>query len=127
MAQIKKLEEYNKIKVASVPRENSKVRTKKNLEETLLILTPKRTKDEAIERKLDSLRVKILGFTLGKFEIGEMRDVYVPYSLITYSFLIDRKTLLNRNGALNKSGEISYVFDYNEVHPFQYDSVENGS
>lgn len=75
-------------------------------------------------KKLDSLRVKILGF--GKFEVGEMRDVYVPYSFMTYGFLIDRKTMFNRNGHLNRSGELHFVFDYNEVHPFQYYTEENG-
>ncbi|HML36454.1 MAG TPA: hypothetical protein PKA19_03375 [Bacillota bacterium] len=83
-------------------------------------------RDDAIEKKLDSLRVKILGFELGKFEVGEMRDVYVPYSLMTYGFLIDRKTMFNRNGHLNRSGELHFVFDYNEVHPFQYYTEENG-
>lgn len=85
------------------------------------------SREDAIEKKLESLKVKMLGRTFGKFTVGEMRDVWVPYSFMTYHYLIDRKTIFNRNGALNRNGELHFVFDYNEAHPFQYDMPGNGA
>lgn len=124
---MRKLEESNRNQkeVFAADKKDS-ARIKERKEEKILIIPATVSRSEAIDRKLDSLKVKLLGFTLGKFEVGEMRDVLVPYSLMTYSFLIDRKTLFNKTGSLNRKGEMSFVFDYNEVHPFQYDLIENG-
>lgn len=98
----------------------------RTLKDTMLIIPMTVSRQDAIDKKLDSLKFKMFGKTFGRFDVEEMRDVWVPYSFITYRYLIDRKTIFNKNGSLNRAGELHFVFDYNEAHPFQYDMSDNG-
>ena len=97
-----------------------------DMQNVMLVMPVTVPRDEAIEKKIDRLKVKMFGVTLGKFEVGNTRDVWIPYSLMTYAFLIDRKTIFNKTGSLNREGQLHFIFDYNEVHPFQYDIIDNG-
>ena len=98
----------------------------KATEEKVLITQASRSKDEAIDAKLRSLQTRILGFSLGSYEIGEMREVLVPYAFLTFSYDIERRTMFNKDGALDKHGTISLVFDLNEFHPFHFDEGDGG-
>lgn len=94
--------------------------------ETVLITPASKSKDEAIADKMKMLQTRILGVSLGSYEIGEKREVLIPYAFLTFKYDIERRTVFNKNGALDKHGAISLVFDLNEFHPFHFDEEDGG-
>ena len=82
-------------------------------------------REEAIESKLKLLRGSFFGKPIQKFDIGTVRDVWVPYCYLQYHFYVERNIMFKKKG-LEKEGEVAVVFDMNEMHPFQYDYYEDG-
>lgn len=81
-------------------------------------------RQEAVEAKLKQLHGSIFGKPIIKFEVGHMRDVWVPYEYIVFSYAVG-----GEKGVLKmarKTGETAVVFDKNERHCFQYDVYEKG-
>lgn len=82
-------------------------------------------RQEAIDSKLKLLRGSIFGRPIVKFDIGTVRDVWVPYCYLEYDFHVERSVMFKRRG-LVKEGKVAVVLDVNEMHPFQYDIYESG-
>lgn len=82
-------------------------------------------RQEAIDSKLKLLRGSFFGKPIQKFEIGRVRDVWIPYCYLQYHFHVERSVMFKKKG-LEKEGEVALVFDMNEMHPFQYDYYESG-
>ena len=77
-----------------------------------------RSKEEAIEQKMKFLQPKLFGYPLVNYSLKGMRKVYIPYSLLVFHYVIDRKI------GLRREGEMAVIFDLNEVHPFHYDLAD---
>jgi hypothetical protein len=90
----------------------------------ILVLHATKTREKAIADKIKMLNTTILGIPLGSYEIGATREVLVPYALVSYAFSIQRRTIFNKNGHLDRHGVINLVFDLNEFHPFHYDESD---
>lgn len=82
-------------------------------------------RDEAVNSKIKLLRGNFFGKPIQKFDIGMVRDVWVPYCYLQYHFYVERNVMFKKKG-LEKEGEVAVVFDMNEMHPFQYDYYEDG-
>lgn len=82
-------------------------------------------RQEAIDSKLKLLRGNFFGRPIQKFDVGRVRDVWVPYCYLQYHFNVERNVMFKKKG-LEKEGEVALVFDMNEMHPFQYDYYESG-
>lgn len=82
-------------------------------------------RQEAIDSKLNLLRGSFFGKPIQKFDVGSVRDVWVPYCYLQYHFYVERHVMFRKKG-LDKEGEVAVVFDMNEMHPFQYDYYESG-
>lgn len=81
---------------------------------------------EAVQSKIRLLRGSFFGRPISRFEVGTVRNVWIPYYYMEYSFLVERNVLFKKRG-IKKEGELALVFDMNEMHPFQYDLYESGS
>ena len=95
---------------------------KSNEGESILLVRPTKTREEAIRDKMNMLNVRLFGISLGSYKIESMRNVLVPYSYLTYEFSIQRHTALDKKGRLDRFGNISLIFDLNEFHPFAYEN-----
>ncbi len=73
-------------------------------------------RQEAIDSKLKLLRGSIFGRPIVKFDIGTVRDVWVPYCYLEYDFHVERSVMFKRRG-LVKEGKVAVVLDVNEMHP----------
>lgn len=82
-------------------------------------------RQEAIDSKLKLLRGSIFGKPIIKFDIGAVRDVWVPYCYLEYDFHVERSVMFKKKG-LVKEGKVAVVLDVNEMHPFQYDIYKSG-
>lgn len=81
-------------------------------------------REEAIEKKLQRLRGNFFGKPIAKFEVGNIRNVWIPYCYVVYDFSVGGvKGVLKM---AKKTGEVAVVFDMNEEHIFQYDIYESG-
>ena len=80
-------------------------------------------RQEAIDSKLKLLHGSIFGKPIIKFDIGAVRDVWVPYCYLEYDFHVERSVMFKKKG-LVKEGKVAVVLDVNEMHPFQYHIYE---
>jgi hypothetical protein len=81
---------------------------------------------EAVEQKIARLQCRVFGLPTVRFEIDEVRKVFVPYRYYAYNFEIDRGRLGKRLKHLEREGTLSLVFDCNEKHPFEFDPEGGG-
>jgi hypothetical protein len=82
---------------------------------------------QAIDKKVNFLEARILGFPTMKFTLVSDDMVYVPYRAFLFWFDIKHRTLINRTDSKETRGELAFVFDCNECHPFEYDLNELGA
>ncbi len=84
-----------------------------------------RNRKEAAEEKLKLLHGSFFGKPLVKFEVGLMRDVWVPYCYLVYQYRLGGNAFFGKKRSF-REGKVAVVFDLNEAHPMQYDIYENG-
>ena len=91
----------------------------KTIDEKFILTTEEvRSKEEAIEQKMKFLHPKLFGIQLTKYELNQVRKVYIPYQLMVFHYEIPRKV------GLKREGELAIIFDLNEVHPYHFDLSE---
>lgn len=84
-----------------------------------------RDRKEAIEEKVKLLHGSFFGRPLVKFDVGLMRDVWIPYCYLVYQYRLGGNAFFSKRRSA-REGKVAVVFDLNEVHPMQYDIYENG-
>ena len=80
-------------------------------------------RQEAIDAKMKFMQGSIFGRPVVKMDILEERDVIIPYYYLKFHLHVDRKTALKN---LDKDLDVELIYDSNEQHPMQYDSLEDG-
>ena len=91
--------------------------------ETIKILQRERTTEEAIAEKMKSLSPKLFGiFAPVVYELISWKTVLIPYYLLTYEYSM--REGFSKKRFMNRSGEITVIFDANEVHGFHFDKAE---
>lgn len=120
----KKKKGVNRLKRGS-PEKDRMCEFATNVEEKQFFTAEVLSREDAIESKLSLLHGSFFGKPIMKFRVGEIRDVWVPYYYLKYHFCVERSVLFKKRG-LEKTGEVAFVYDMNEMHPFQYDLYESG-
>lgn len=107
--------ETKKLKKKPQPQEN---KGPKNFLEKVM------DREEAIQKKIEMVEGKILGFKVNKLDVGEITDVWVPYCVFKYDYHIAKTSNIIKGG--HRTGTVYIIYDLNEEHCFQYDQVETG-
>lgn len=79
-----------------------------------------REEKDAVEQKLKRLAGNFFGRPIVRFAVVGTQKVWIPYAYMVFEYYLKRKLIVEHK-AFDKAGKIAFVFDLNEVHPFQYD------
>lgn len=116
---MKRLDEHSREKITTNEKADPE---KKSLSNSGIFCLPiVMNRQEAIDKKIERLQGKILGWSINKLTIGKMRDVWVPYGYYIYHFEIGKKSGPIK---LHRDGELHIIYDMNERHCVQYDQED---
>lgn len=117
---MKKLEDYLK---EQSNKELKKPKKRQSKGKTFYYMPIKADRQEAIDAKLKFIQGSFFGRPINKVNVGEITDVWVPYSYFVYSYEIGKE---GGKLGMRRAGKLHIIYDMNEKHCIQYDEIEEG-